>query len=137
LMARWPPRRRYLEASPSLVYGAALLMRLGFTAPPGFESRSLRRRFVPCRPVSAVPVDSCVGIGARSSTDRALHYRSRRWGCESFRGRSWYVWSFRAHWSRDIVQGGLGLVAGAGVEDEFSDEFGETAHATDMQPDRP
>src|SRR5262249_53741631 len=30
LMARWPPRRRYLEASPSLVYGAALLMRLGF-----------------------------------------------------------------------------------------------------------
>ena len=30
------------EASPSPVYGAALLMRLGFIAPPGFESRSLR-----------------------------------------------------------------------------------------------
>ena len=31
-----------LEASPSLVYGAALLMRLGAQPPPGFESRSLR-----------------------------------------------------------------------------------------------
>lgn len=31
------------EASPSLVYGAALLMRLGVTPPPGFKSRSLRR----------------------------------------------------------------------------------------------
>ena len=31
-----------LEASPSLVYGAALLMRFGLTAHPGFESRSLR-----------------------------------------------------------------------------------------------
>ncbi len=30
------------EASPSLVYGAALLMRLGVTPPPGFKSRSLR-----------------------------------------------------------------------------------------------
>jgi Family of unknown function (DUF5999) len=30
------------EASPSPVYGAALLMRLGFTAPPGFKSPSLR-----------------------------------------------------------------------------------------------
>jgi hypothetical protein len=30
------------EASPSPVYGAALLMRLGLTGPPGFESRSLR-----------------------------------------------------------------------------------------------
>lgn len=30
------------EASPSPVYGAALLMRLGLTAPPGFKSRSLR-----------------------------------------------------------------------------------------------
>ena len=30
------------EASPSSVYGAALLMRLGSKAPPGFESRSLR-----------------------------------------------------------------------------------------------
>ncbi len=31
------------EASPSLVYGAALLMRLGVTPPPGFKSRSLRK----------------------------------------------------------------------------------------------
>jgi hypothetical protein len=31
------------EASPSPVYGAALLMRLGFTALPGFKSPSLRR----------------------------------------------------------------------------------------------
>ena len=31
-----------MEASPSSVYGAALLMRLGLKAPPGFESRSLR-----------------------------------------------------------------------------------------------
>ncbi len=30
------------EASPSLVYGAALLMRLGVRLPPGFKSRSLR-----------------------------------------------------------------------------------------------
>src|SRR5215468_7520695 len=104
-MARWPPRRRYLEASPSLVYGAALLMRLGFTAPPGFESRSLRRRFVPGRPVSAVPVDSCVGIGARSSTDRALDYGSRGWGFESLRARPCDVARHRAHLSRDIVHG--------------------------------
>src|SRR5215470_8922651 len=34
--------RRGMEASPSPVYGAALLMRLGFTAPPGFKSPSLR-----------------------------------------------------------------------------------------------
>jgi hypothetical protein len=33
-----------LEASPSLVYGAALLMRFGSKAHPGFESRSLRHR---------------------------------------------------------------------------------------------
>src|SRR3954447_5242751 len=32
------------EASPSLVYGAALLMRLGVRLPPGFKSRSLRGR---------------------------------------------------------------------------------------------
>jgi hypothetical protein len=31
-----------LEASPSPVYGAALLMRFGFTAHPGFKSPSLR-----------------------------------------------------------------------------------------------
>ena len=30
------------EASPSLVYGAALLMRFGVTPHPGFKSRSLR-----------------------------------------------------------------------------------------------
>jgi hypothetical protein len=30
------------EASPSPVYGAALLMRFGFTAHPGFKSPSLR-----------------------------------------------------------------------------------------------
>lgn len=35
------------EASPSLVYGAALLMRLGVTPPPGFKSRSLRRGSAP------------------------------------------------------------------------------------------
>ncbi len=35
-------REGYREASPSLVYGAALLMRLGVTPPPGFKSRSLR-----------------------------------------------------------------------------------------------
>jgi hypothetical protein len=34
---------RRQEASPSLVYGAALLMRFGFIAHPGFESRSLRK----------------------------------------------------------------------------------------------
>ena len=38
-------REDYREASPSLVYGAALLMRLGVTPPPGFKSRSLRRGF--------------------------------------------------------------------------------------------
>jgi hypothetical protein len=37
----WPPARPG-EASPSPVYGAALLMRFGLTAHPGFESRSLR-----------------------------------------------------------------------------------------------
>lgn len=40
------------EASPSLVYGAALLMRLGVTPPPGFKSRSLRRS-----PVRRAPTD--------------------------------------------------------------------------------
>lgn len=35
------------EASPSLVYGAALLMRLGVTPPPGFKSRSLRKALGP------------------------------------------------------------------------------------------
>ena len=35
-------RPRLWETSPSPVYGAALLMRFGFTAHPGFESRSLR-----------------------------------------------------------------------------------------------
>src|SRR6201999_2427693 len=47
---RWSAYRRIavsfpappLEASPSPVYGAALLMRFGFTAHPGFKSPSLR-----------------------------------------------------------------------------------------------
>ena len=43
-----------LEASPSLVYGAALLMRLGVTPPPGFKSRSLR-----WDPVRRVPGLAC------------------------------------------------------------------------------
>ena len=43
LSARWPCTfEGRLEASPSLVYGAALLMRFGSQAHPGFESRSLR-----------------------------------------------------------------------------------------------
>ena len=42
--SRIGPLRIAEEASPSSVYGAALLMRLGFIAPPGFESRSLRAK---------------------------------------------------------------------------------------------
>jgi PAS domain S-box-containing protein len=38
------PERGAEEASPSPVYGAALLMRFGLIAHPGFESRSLRQR---------------------------------------------------------------------------------------------
>ncbi|CCB75696.1 protein of unknown function [Streptantibioticus cattleyicolor NRRL 8057 = DSM 46488] len=45
--AHAPPARDVLEASPSLVYGAALLMRFGLTAHPGFKSRSLRFRAAP------------------------------------------------------------------------------------------
>lgn len=43
------------EASPSLVYGAALLMRFGVTPHPGFKSRSLR-------PVRAPPVLRRAGL---------------------------------------------------------------------------
>src|ERR1700728_2015585 len=43
-----------LEASPSPVYGAALLMRFGFTAHPGFKSPSLR-------PSTAAPGGSFAG----------------------------------------------------------------------------
>ena len=57
------------EASPSPVYGAALLMRFGVNAPPGFESRSLRAAR-PARP--STTEDHC----ARSSTDRASDYGS-------------------------------------------------------------
>ena len=43
------------EASPSQVYGAALLMRFGFTAHPGFKSPSLRpsEQGLPVRPIVA------------------------------------------------------------------------------------
>src|SRR6185312_2628521 len=67
------------EASPSLVYGAALLMRLGVTPPPGFESRSLRGRS-----------DSMLAdnrTSARSSMDRASDYGSEGWEFESLRAR--------------------------------------------------
>ncbi len=51
----WLYSERTLEASPSPVYGAALLMRLGATPPPGFKSRSLRpSRTAPTRSVGAV-----------------------------------------------------------------------------------
>jgi hypothetical protein len=67
------------EASPSLVYGAALLMRLGVTPPPGFESRSLRGR--------SDPMLADNRICARSSTDRASDYGSEGWEFESLRAR--------------------------------------------------
>ena len=65
LTARWtsaltrPPKAAW-EASPSLVYGAALLMRLGAQPPPGFESRSLR------------PLASGAEPGARKRIHRKL-----------------------------------------------------------------
>ncbi len=56
------------EASPSLVYGAALLMRLGVTPPPGSNpGASADGRIL-------MLADN--KIGARSSTDRASDYGS-------------------------------------------------------------
>src|SRR3954452_25251081 len=67
------------EASPSLVYGAALLMRLGVTPPPGFESPSLRGR--------SHPMLADNRTSARSSMDRASDYGSEGWEFESLRAR--------------------------------------------------
>ena len=65
LEIRWSAYRRIavsfralpLEASPSPVYGAALLMRFGFTAHPGFKSPSLRS-------LSSGFVRECISAGA-------------------------------------------------------------------------
>ena len=104
------------ETSPSPVYGAALLMRLGFIAPPGFESRSLRsaswRRHLGATlvvlvasptgwqvasdtmlesttggPGRAANAWTCRCACARSSMDRASDYGSEGWGFESLRAR--------------------------------------------------
>ncbi len=69
------------EASPSLVYGAALLMRFGVTPHPGFKSRSLRK---------AEPLEDRLQLNtrARSSTDRASDYGSEGCRFESCRAHS-------------------------------------------------
>ena len=70
-IAGGPTRPR--EASPSLVYGAALLMRFGVTPHPGFKSRSLRAGG---SGRSARRSRTTEHARARSSTDRASDYGS-------------------------------------------------------------
>lgn len=99
-----------MEASPSPVYGAALLMRFGFNAHREFKSRRLRHlsgasqwgapdafptygASLPKGGSEARP-DACrLSDGrsrpcARSSTDRALDYGSRGYRFESCRAHS-------------------------------------------------
>ena len=69
----------YQEASPSPVYGAALLMRFGAQPHPGFKSRSLRQALVAQR-IEHLTTDQKVGGSSPSERARRIVALTRTFG---------------------------------------------------------
>ena len=96
-----------METSPSLVYGAALLMRFGLTAHPGFESRSLRPAVELCFPGNTLSTVDEMSTFARHSHRVAGCNSARQEAAEARRGRIGQ--SDRGHGPVPDRQAGVGV----------------------------